>query len=173
MATAVGILNEGVVTANTTIFDPGVITVDQKYLENDPNPQPRKYVCWTYKNTGAGHGEVSYLKGIAQSCDVYFYMVGGGYKDEIPEGLGIWRIGEYARALGYGMVSGIELPGEAKGLIPDPNWKRTTVGENWSTGRYVYFHDWPGLRAGYPPASAQRHFHHCQWGKIDASYPGA
>ena len=134
MSTAVGIINEGVVTPDTTIFDPGVITIDQKYLENDPNPQPRKYVCWIYKDTGAGHGEVNYLKGIAQSCDVYFYMVGGGYKDEIPEGLGIWRIGEYARAVGYGKTTGIELPGEAEGLIPDPVWKRTTVGENWSTG---------------------------------------
>ncbi len=47
---------------------------------------------------------------------------------------GPWRIGEYARALGYGTLSGIELPGEVEGLIPDPTWKRITVGENWSIG---------------------------------------
>ena len=41
---------------------------------------------------------------------------------------------EYAKALGYGQASGIELPGEANGLIPSPQWKRINQGENWSTG---------------------------------------
>ena len=36
--------------------------------------------------------------------------------------------------MGYGSLTGIELPGEMKGLIPDPTWKRINVGENWSTG---------------------------------------
>ena len=36
--------------------------------------------------------------------------------------------------MGYGAASGIELPGEANGLIPDPQWKRINQGENWSTG---------------------------------------
>ncbi len=58
----------------------------------------------------------------------------GDIPPEVPEGLGIWRIGEYSKALGYGQLSGIELPGEATGLIPDPNWKRVNIGENWSTG---------------------------------------
>lgn len=43
-------------------------------------------------------------------------------------------MGEYARALGYGTLTGIELPGEADGLVPDPTWKRINKGENWSTG---------------------------------------
>jgi len=43
-------------------------------------------------------------------------------------------MGEYARAIGYGNLTGIELPGEADGLIPDPTWKRITLGENWATG---------------------------------------
>ncbi len=134
MATAVGILNEGVVTPDQKINDPGVIRIEEKFFENDPNPRSREYVCYIYKSTGGGHGDLDFLGGVAQSCDVYFYKVGGGYKDEVPEGLGIWRMGEYARALGYGQVLGIELPGEQDGLIPDPNWKRVTVGENWSTG---------------------------------------
>ncbi len=62
--------------------------------------------------------------GVAESCDVYFYKVGGGYQDEVPEGLGIWRMNEYARALGYGVKTGIELPGEEDGLLLDPTWKR-------------------------------------------------
>lgn len=129
MATAVGILNEGVVTLDKTIEDPGKITITEKFSPNDPG-RPREYVC----HKRDGHGTVDFMKGVAQSCDVYFYKVGGGYAGEIDQGLGIWRIGEYARALGYGAVTGIELPGEADGLIPDPTWKRLNIGENWSTG---------------------------------------
>ncbi|TLN28598.1 hypothetical protein FDZ74_00285, partial [bacterium] len=133
MGTAIGILNEGVVTPDQIIEDPGRITITEKYSENETG-RSRDYVCYTYKTTGKGHGMVNFLTGVAQSCDVYFYKVGGGYKDEVKEGLNIWRIGEYSRALGYGQTLGIELPGEASGLIPDPNWKRIIQGENWSTG---------------------------------------
>jgi len=133
MAAAIGILNEGVVTPDQLINDPGKISIEEKFFENDPNPRTRDYVCWIYKS-GGSHGDLDFLGGLSQSCDVYFYKVGGGYKDEVPAGLNIWRLGEYARALGYGQVLGIELPGEQNGLIPDPNWKRITVGENWSTG---------------------------------------
>jgi penicillin-binding protein 2 len=130
MAPALGILNEGVVTPEYEVECRGSITVLEKYYENDPGTE-RKYVCWNE----AGHGMVNFMWGVAYSCDVYWYKVGGGYEDEVAgNGLGIWRIGEYARALGYGSLTGIELPGEEEGLIPDPDWKRITKGENWSTG---------------------------------------
>jgi penicillin-binding protein 2 len=134
LATAVGILNEGVVTPDQIVNDPGKIVIEQRFFENDPNPTPREYVCYINKTNNGSHGDLDFLGGVAQSCDVYFYKVGGGYKDEVPEGLGIWRMKEYALALGYGQTLGIELPGEQDGLIPDPNWKRINVGENWSTG---------------------------------------
>lgn len=130
MAAAIGALNEGVVTPQTTVQDPGKIVINQIFYANDPGT-PREYVCWLE----TGHGTVDFIKGVAQSCDVYFYKIGGGYKDEVPNGgLGIYRIGEYARALGYGQRLGIELPGEENGLIPSPQWKRLNVGENWSSG---------------------------------------
>lgn len=130
MAPALGILNEGVVTPEQTVNCPGEITITEKYYENDPG-SPRKYVCWDEN----GHGDVNFLWGVAYSCDIYWYKVGGGYPGEVEDdGLGIWRISEYARALGYGTLTGIELPGEADGLIPNPTWKRVTVGENWSIG---------------------------------------
>lgn len=129
LGTAIGALNEGVITPEKLIDDPGSITIMQKYYENDPGT-PRKFVCWKRD----GHGLVDFLHGVAYSCDVYFYKLGGGYGTEVPEGLGIWRIGDYVRSLGYGIASGIELPGEAKGLIPDPTWKRINLGENWATG---------------------------------------
>lgn len=129
LATALGALNEGVVTPQQEIFDPGKITITQKYSPNDPGSE-QEYVCYDE----AGHGYVDFLHGVALSCDVYFYKIGGGFPGEVDEGLGIWRMGEYARALGYGQKSGIELPGEADGLIPDPDWKRVNMGENWATG---------------------------------------
>lgn len=133
MAAAIGILNEGVVTPDQIINDPGLISIEEKFFANDPNPTTRDYVCYLWKS-GGSHGDLDFIGGLSKSCDVYFYKVGGGYKDEVPEGLNIWRLGEYARALGYGQVLGIELPGEQDGLIPDPNWKRITQGEVWSTG---------------------------------------
>ncbi len=130
MAAALGILNEGVVTPEYEIFDPGSITVIQRYYENDPGT-PREFVCWDRE----GHGMVNFMWGVAYSCNVYWYKVGGGFEDEVPgNGLGIWRMGEYARALGYGEPTGIELPGEQDGLIPTPTWKRINLGENWATG---------------------------------------
>ena len=129
LSTAIGALNERVVTPDQKLEDPGKISILQKFTPNDPGT-PRDYVCWEE----AGHGLVDFLHGVAWSCDVYFYKIGGGYKNEVKEGLGIWRLAEYAKALGYGHILGIELPGEAEGLIPDPTWERQTWGESWSIG---------------------------------------
>ncbi len=130
MAPALGILNEGVVTPEYTVNDPGTITIMQRFFENDPGT-PRQFVCWDR----SGHGDVDYLTGIAQSCNVYWYKVGGGYQNEVPgDGLGPWYLSEYAKAIGYGSLTGIELPGEQDGLIPNPTWKRINLGENWATG---------------------------------------
>lgn len=130
LASALGVLNEGVVTPDYEIEDPGIITLMQKILENDEGV-PLNYYCWNR----SGHGMVDYLHGIAWSCNTYWYKVTGGYEDEVEGyGLGIWRLAEYAKALGYGALTNIELPGETDGLIPDPTWKRLTQGENWATG---------------------------------------
>ncbi len=130
MPTALGALNEKVVTPEQTVFDPGKITILQQYSPNDPGI-PRDYVCWEK----TGHGYQNWLQGVMNSCNVYFYKIGGGYQNEVPDGgLGIWRMGEYAKALGYGVITGIELPGEQDGLIPNPTWKRIAQSENWATG---------------------------------------
>lgn len=129
MPTAVGALNEGVVTPEQKLNDPGQITVMERNLLNEP-VRPFTYVCWKPD----GHGEMDWIHGVANSCDVYFYKIGGGYAPDGVTGLGPWRLGEYARALGYGARTGIELPGEASGLIPDPDWKRINAGESWLPG---------------------------------------
>lgn len=129
LTTAVGALNEGVVTPEQVISTPPKITVTERYYANDPGRE-REFVDWNK----AGFGQLDFLGGIANSSNVYFYKLGGGYRNEVPVGLGICRLGTYARALGYGEYPGIELPDEEKGLIPDPKWKRITHGEGWSTG---------------------------------------
>jgi penicillin-binding protein 2 len=134
LAAGLGVLNEGVVTPDYKVNDPGKISLTEKFYPTDPG-HPRDYYCWIYKTTGGGHGMVDFLHGMGESCDVYWYKVGGGYENEVPgNGLGILRLAEYAKALGYGQTTGIELPGESSGNIPDPTWKRLTQGENWSTG---------------------------------------
>jgi penicillin-binding protein 2 len=130
LVTAVGALNEGVVTPEQIIKAPPKIVVEEKFSANELNPRPREFVDWNK----AGFGEIDFVNGLANSSNVYFYKLGGGYEDEVPEGLGICRLGTYARALGYGDYPGIELPLVEDGLIPDPTWKRINQGENWSSG---------------------------------------
>ncbi len=132
LVTAVGALNEGVVTPDTQIICNGSMPILQKFYPGDPGTQMLFY-CYNRK----GHGVVNFLYGISQSCDIYFYNLGGGYPGgPVPEpGLGPTNIKRYAQALGYGqyLLNG-QLPGEAQGLIPDQDWKRINKGENWATG---------------------------------------
>ncbi len=131
VAVAAGALQEGVVTAEQEIFDPGEIIITNRYFPNDPG-KTRRVVCYNR----AGHGDVNFITGIAVSCDVYFYALGGGYEAGGVKdgGLGIDRVHKYATMLGFDQLTGIELPGERKGLIPTRDWKRLNIGENWSTG---------------------------------------
>jgi len=129
LVTAVGALNEGVVTPEQVINTPGKITVTEKFFANDRG-NPKDFVEWV----DGGFGQLDFLGGISNSSNVYFYKLGGGYRDEVPDGLGVCRLGTYARALGYGDYPGVNLPEEEKGLVPDPQWKRITHGESWSTG---------------------------------------
>jgi len=129
LVTASGVLQEDVVASTTKVFDPGVIYLPNRYAPNDPGSAQR-FVCWNH----AGHGWLDIVGAIEHSCDVYFYKVGGGYADENIDGLGDRRLAEYARAYGFGAPTGIELPYEATGLVPDNTWKRKTLAESWSTG---------------------------------------
>src|SRR4030081_1497567 len=80
----------------------------------------RIFHCWKLK----GHGWVNFHEALAQSCDVYFYQV--GLK------LGPTQIEKYAKSLGLGQRSGVDLPSEKKGLLPYA-WK-TSIGQHWQGG---------------------------------------
>ncbi|MGH2522456.1 MAG: penicillin-binding transpeptidase domain-containing protein, partial [Anaerolineales bacterium] len=82
----------------------------------------------------SGHGLVDFIRAISESCDVYFYKVGGGWAEDKIEGLGIARLAKWMELFGFGQRTGVELPGEVRGLIPSSDWKRINYGENWSTG---------------------------------------
>ncbi len=124
---AAAALQEGVLTPRTRLNCPGIIMLPNKYYPNDPE-RAQPFYCW--KRTG--HGWLDVVNGLAFSCDIFFYQVGGGY--ERFTGLGLDRIVQYARLFGLGEPTGIELEQEAPGLVPTARWKRLTIGENWSTG---------------------------------------
>jgi penicillin-binding protein 2 len=140
LSTATGAFNEGVIRPGKIVQTPGKLVLCERFrptdICNDNNSRP--FVDWIYDRGGvineSGFGALDFFHCIAYSSNVCFYKLGGGFEDEIKEGLGIFRLGEYAKAIGYGKRSGIELPGEEDGLIPDPQWKRINTGENWSTG---------------------------------------
>jgi len=140
LSTATGAFNEGVITPDKIVETPGKLVLCERFRPTDPcTPfNSRDFVDWIYERNGvineAGFGQLDFFHCIAYSSNVCFYKLGGGFGDEIEEGLGIFRLAEYANALGYGEQSGIQLPGEEDGLIPTPQWKRINTGENWSTG---------------------------------------
>jgi len=109
--TALAGLVEGVIDENTEVFCPGYYRFGN-----------RVYRCWKK----GGHGKVSIIKAIAESCDVYFYQVG--------ELLGVDRLAWYAKAAGLGSATGIRLDKEAKGLIPTAAWKKKRTGVAWQKG---------------------------------------
>lgn len=134
LITAVGVLEEEVIAPLSLLNDPGSLQLPNRYAPNDISAA-QNFVCWK----DDGHGNLGMVGAIAQSCDVYFYQVGGGNPNVSPavlkpNGLGPINLYRYATAFGIGSELGIELPGEQAGRMPDPDWKRRTYGENWSTG---------------------------------------
>jgi len=86
----------------------------------------------TIKNDWKAHGYVNLNKAIAESCDVYFYTIGGGYGD--IKGLGINKIIDYLELFGFGEKTGIDISGETDGFIPTPEWKKQKTGLSWYPG---------------------------------------
>jgi penicillin-binding protein 2 len=110
MIVALAALKEGI-NPKTTVFCPGVMKLGNA-----------RFHCWKK----GGHGYVDMSEGLKHSCDVYFY--------ETARKTGIDNIAAMARALGLGGVTGVDLPGEKPGLIPDSDWKLATFGEKWQQG---------------------------------------
>lgn len=84
------------------------------------------YNNWYFTQYGRTEGEIDIKKAIARSTDTFFYELGGN--------LGAERIKKWADKFGLGSVTGIDLPGEVPGLVPDPKWKKRIKGERWFLG---------------------------------------
>ncbi|MAS33005.1 MAG: hypothetical protein CL610_03285 [Anaerolineaceae bacterium] len=132
--TSLGVLQEEVVQPETLIYNPPSLALPNRYAPNDESVAQR-FFDWNPE----GFGLLNIVGALANSSDVYFYQVGGGNPEVSasvlkPNGLGPINLFRYVTAVGIGSELGIELPGEQSGRMPDPDWKRRTYGENWSTG---------------------------------------
>lgn len=133
---AAGALQEGLVTPNRLLRAPGEITIPNRFAPNDPG-RAQTFVCWVINTPTVEHGVVNVTTALANSCDIYFYKISGGFDQdgEFVEGLSVEGIAKYGSQFGFGQVQGIELPLEADGVLPpDRNWKPRIFGEPWSTG---------------------------------------
>jgi penicillin-binding protein 2 len=153
LVTAVGALNEGVVSPSQIIETPGILNVTERFATGAPG---RVVPFYDHNWKQGGFGRLDFVHGLAQSSNIYFYKLGGGYGSEVPVGLGICRLGSYAKAMGYGntmeyaeslgytvnrsrdpngegLLLGTGLPDEEYGLMPDPEYKRRS-GESWTIG---------------------------------------
>lgn len=139
--TGAAALQEGIVSPSRRLDTPGSIVIPNRYAPNDPG-RAQRFVCWIWNGidpeTGerGEHGSMDMYEAMANSCDIYFYKVSGGFDQdgEFVDILGIDRLSVYSNQFGMGRVQGIELPAEAPGNIPTQAFKRTNYGEPWSTG---------------------------------------
>ena len=99
-------LESGVIRPEQTVYCPGHFTLGSA-----------RFHCWKRH----GHGHVDMVGSLRQSCDVYYY--------ELGRRLGVDRIAKMARRFNLGTVTGVGLPGEKAGLIPDRSWKKAQMGE--------------------------------------------
>ena len=131
---ALAALKEEVVNSTRKIFSPGYIDIQNPYdLE-----EFTRYRDWRWQ------GNVDLSSAIAQSSNVYFYVVGGGAPRGVdPQilsgggyvgGLGINRLHSWWEKFLLGRYTGIDLPGEAEGFLPTPSWKEEKSGMPWLLG---------------------------------------
>jgi len=108
-------LEEGAIDVGETIEDTGEIKVGGARFGN-----------WYFDRYGLTEGQVDIKKALARSNDIFFYKLG--------ERLGVDSLVEWSGKLGVGEKTGIDLPGEATGLLPTPLWREKTIGDRWYLG---------------------------------------
>ncbi len=121
---ALAALMEKTINPEDNIKDVDAIVIPNKYNPDKPS------IFKDWKN----HGLVNMRTAIAYSCNIYFYALGGGYKD-IP-GLGITRLKKYWELFHLGSKLGIDLENEKDGNLPDPEYKKRVNPDNplWLLG---------------------------------------
>jgi penicillin-binding protein 2 len=116
-------LQEKIITPQTTIQDCVSITI--------PNPYD-KTISYVYNNWRVDLGTFNLRRAIANSCNIFFFSVGGGFGKII--GLGADRIIHYLQSVFADHILGIDLIGEKSGFVPTPEWKEINRGQSWYQG---------------------------------------
>ncbi len=121
LITATAALQSGASTPDTVIEDPGTIQIGN--------------ILW-HNSGDTPHGAIALSEALKVSSDVYFYTLGARL-DKRGQGLQKW-----ARKLGIGRPTGIDLPGEFTGLLPTPAWRdrlfrKKLTDRPWSVGDNV------------------------------------
>jgi len=117
-------LQENIIDPNKEIYDPGFLEIPNPYYPD----QKSVFMDWRPQ------GWINFYDAIALSANVYFYIIGGGYKDQ--QGLGVEKIKNYLEKFGLGSKLGLNLPGEKSGFVPDPETKKEYDPQNpvWRVG---------------------------------------
>lgn len=118
----VAALAEKIISPTKTFFSPGYLDVPNPYNPNEPS----RFLDWRYQ------GDVNLYSAIAQSSNVYFYIVGGGFGDF--RGLGINKLIAWWQKFGLGKKTNIDLPNEQTGFIPTPDWHKEKLKRPWLLG---------------------------------------
>ncbi len=120
-------LETGAITPQTTVFCPGSVLIYN-----------RRFMCWKQ----GGHGTVDVHKALVHSCNVFYYLLG--------KKVGIDAISKYAEMFGLGELSGIDIPGESRGIPPSAAWKQRLQKEPWYPGDTISVSIGQGLLAVTP-----------------------
>ncbi len=115
-----------IIDGNWQIKDTGILRVGNFSFAN-----------WFYTDYGGTDGEVNVVKGIQRSNDIFFYTLAGK--------VGVDKVSEMAKKFGLGASLGIDLQGEASGLVPTQEWKLKNIGEPWYLGDTYHY----GIGQGY------------------------
>lgn len=119
---AAAALEEGIISPEKKIYSPGYMDIPNPWDPTNP----------TRMQDYQAHGWTNMQEALAVSSNVYFYTIGGGHDGQ--EGLGISRMKEYLNLFGWGEKTGIDLPNEIAGRVPDPAWKSESVNTPWTLG---------------------------------------
>ena len=122
LVTAVAGLEGGLITPADVIYDPGFVQIgDVKFINASEQ----------------FNGPVNLRSALSVSSDVYFYLLGRD-ADSTGDGLLIQR---WAKRLGIGRESGIDLPGEEVGRVPTPAWRNEWFRKGWTKERWTVGHN--------------------------------
>lgn len=121
---ATAALTEELITEATQIYSKGYIEIPNPFNPDNPG----RFVEFNEKP----HGWINVKDALAVSSNVFFYEVAGGF--DTQRGLGILKLKEWWKKFGLEEKTGIDIPGEKVGFLPDPDWKKKKTGDIWRIG---------------------------------------